>query len=317
MYEPASFQGSGRQSGYFEGWYFKLVDPAGVRPIAIIPGVSLTRNDAHSFIQILDGGSHQSAYHRFPVTDFKADPKKFDLRVGPNHFSGAGFALDLPGIKGAVTFGRLQPWPVSLFSPGAMGPFAFVPRMECQHGIISFDHSLTGQLTVGGSKENYTGGRGYIEKDWGHSMPKAWVWLQSNDFAPEGTSLSVSVARVPWLGMSFNGFIVGFRHGGKLYRFTTYLGSRLKELTYQPNGVTLTFEDKDYVLDIGAVGGAAGGTELAAPVVGAMEGRIFEHLPATVRVRLYAKVKNGRAEIFAGTGRFAGLEIVGSLVRRG
>lgn len=27
---------------------------------------------------------------------------------------------------------------------------------------------------------DFSGGRGYIEKDWGQSFPAAWVWLQIN-----------------------------------------------------------------------------------------------------------------------------------------
>ncbi|WP_243392439.1 MULTISPECIES: tocopherol cyclase family protein [unclassified Mesotoga] len=27
-----------------------------------------------------------------------------------------------------------------------------------------------------------TGGKGYIEKDWGRSLPDAWIWMQSNNF---------------------------------------------------------------------------------------------------------------------------------------
>ncbi|MCK7537696.1 MAG: tocopherol cyclase family protein [Marinilabiliales bacterium] len=29
---------------------------------------------------------------------------------------------------------------------------------------------------------DFSGGRGYIEKDWGHSFPSAYVWMQSNHF---------------------------------------------------------------------------------------------------------------------------------------
>ena len=42
----------------------------------------------------------------------------------------------------------------------------------------------------------------------------------------------VSVANVPWLRNSFDGFIVGFRHEGRLYPFTTYTGAKIVHLHY-------------------------------------------------------------------------------------
>lgn len=33
-------------------------------------------------------------------------------------------------------------WPVTLANPGVMGPYSFVPFMECNHGILSMDHAL-------------------------------------------------------------------------------------------------------------------------------------------------------------------------------
>ena len=41
--------------------------------------------------------------------------------------------LDLPNIKGKISFGDLFRWPSNLFSPGIMGPYSFVPFMECYH----------------------------------------------------------------------------------------------------------------------------------------------------------------------------------------
>ena len=42
-----------RGGGFFEGWYFELVDAEGNQPYAIIPGVFLGA-DAYAFIQVLD-----------------------------------------------------------------------------------------------------------------------------------------------------------------------------------------------------------------------------------------------------------------------
>ena len=39
--------------------------------------------------------------------------------------------------------------------------------------------------------------------------------------------MTLSVARIPWMGGSFVGFIAGVLVGEALYRFATYTGARL------------------------------------------------------------------------------------------
>jgi tocopherol cyclase len=47
-----------------------------------------------------------------------------------------------------------------------MGWFAYVPFMECYHGVLSLDHEVNGRLRLGKRETDFSGGRGYIEKDW-------------------------------------------------------------------------------------------------------------------------------------------------------
>jgi hypothetical protein len=56
------------------------------------------------------------------------------------------------------------------------GWYSFMRFMECYHGIIVVDADAEG--TVNG--EFRSGERFYLEKDWGTSFPRSWIWLQSN-----------------------------------------------------------------------------------------------------------------------------------------
>ena len=53
-----------------------------------------------------------------------------------------------------------------------MGPFRFVPFMECKHGVISVRHKVTGSIFLNGKEFGYYDNMGYIEKDWGTSFPE-------------------------------------------------------------------------------------------------------------------------------------------------
>ena len=60
--------------------------------------------------------------------------------------------------------------------------------MECNHGLVSFDHSLEGTMAIDGREVDFEGGRGYTEKDWGKAFPAGYVWMQTNHFERSGTS---------------------------------------------------------------------------------------------------------------------------------
>jgi len=200
-------------------------------------------------------------------------------------------------------------WPNSWYSPGIMGPYAFIPFMECYHGILSMDHIIEGQLEINNKKIDFTGGRGYIEKDWGHSFPSAYIWMQSNHFSQKGVSIKVSVAKIPWLGSSFVGFIAGIYFNQKLIQFTTYNSTKLLRSFANNQQVELIMENKEYRLDIVAHGNDA--AELASPISGFMDGRISESMTSKLEAKLLNKKSN--TIIFNDVGRNTALEVAGAI----
>jgi len=285
--------------GYFEGWYFKCVFPD--RAYAFIPGISLAGEDSHSFVQVVDGTSGSARYFRYPREEFGFGTRGFEVRVGPNRFSEREIHLELDGLRADLRIRDPLRWPSSLFSPSSMGWYAFVRFMECYHGVIVLDGEAEG--TVDGRRLD--GGRFYLEKDWGTSFPRAWIWMQSNSFASDTrASLTCSIARVPFRGTEFSGFIIGLLGDGVLHRFTTYTGARIEELSIGETSLRVEIRQGAQRLALDAV--REPGAELASPVLGEMSGRIEETLRATIEVSLS---EEGR-EIFSGQGRWAGLEVV-------
>jgi tocopherol cyclase len=314
IWDPGRFQDGRRKRGYFEGWYLKCVGSGGAHPIAVIPGVSLDRQGqtSHAFVQLIRTGG-RTAYWEYPIGEFRFSADGFEVEVGPNRFSAVDMTLDLDGdagrAHGNIAFGEWSPWPVRTLSPGIMGWYRFVPFMETYHGVLSMDHSLTGSLEVNGTTLDFGSGRGYTEKDWGRSFPSAWIWAQTNHFGAEGaaspgTSVSISVARIPWLGSSFVGYIIGLLHDGELHAFTTYNGAKVRSFSLHDGQANLVLERRDLDLEV-AVEGAHPG-KLRSPVLGAMDGVVWESLEARVRVRLR---RSGRT-IFEGTGHHAGAELM-------
>lgn len=310
FFNPEQFQGWGKRRSYFEGWYFKLVDATERYAFAIIPGIAFDRNaKGHAFVQVLDGKNLKSNYHRFEIHDFKPRAGKFELTIGDNFFSEDDLHIQFPEIEAKISMHGNVPWPKPFYAPGIMGPYAFAPFMECYHGIVSMDHQLTGEILYKGEKIDFSGGRGYIEKDWGRSFPSAYIWFQTNHFLEPGISIKASVAKIPWLRSSFVGFIVGIWLKDRLIRFTTYNRSILHKCEVDAHQVHLALENPDFHLNLLIERKDA--SILVSPILGAMQGRIEESMTSIVQVTLVEK-KSGQT-ILADQGRNAGLEVAGNI----
>lgn len=191
--------------------------------------------------------------------------------------------------------------------------------MECYHGVPSLNHLVYGSLALASGKTAFFSGTpGYIEKDRGRNFPSSWIWLQSNDFGIDGTSLTASIAVIPYLGLSFPGQIVGFLHNGTLYRFTTYTGGITTELKVTNRIVEWTVEDAVHLLQISVTRPVDESSvdQLWGPRNGScMEAYVNETLGSSTKVGLYLKPhpwarQSGSKLLFHGQGNNAGLEVM-------
>lgn len=305
VWKPAMFQGWGKDNQYFEGWYYKLVSADCQHAIAIIPGISYGETGTHAFIQTMDGIKKTTRYDRLQPEAFKPDNERFEVTVGENIFSDEEIRLQLPHLSGTVKFLNTVPFEGSFLSPGIMGWYSFVPFMQCYHGLVSMDHDLAGILVHNDQTIDFTGGKGYIEKDWGSSFPKAWVWTQCNHYqGHDRLSVMASVAHIPWLGSHFIGFLAIIYVNGKVKIFTSYTNAKVL-LNLHQDCVELSFWDKESHLRIKAR--QQEGTDLVAPHKGAMTGKVNESIQASHDISY--RSKDGLIEA---KGSMAGLEVGGN-----
>lgn len=308
---PANYHGHRKKPPFFEGWYYKLISADQTQKNAIIPGVFLGE-EGYAFVQVLHGNSGDVEFITFPLESFSAAEDDFRVQIDKNIFQLNSLQLDIDRqnirIRGQLEFENVTGWPVSLTSPGVMGWYAWVPKMECYHGVLGFDHKISGSLTVNGASLDFSNGRGYIEKDWGTAFPEGYVWMQSNHFSRSGVCLTASIAIIPWLRNAFRGFIVGLWIEGELFRFATYTGARTELLEITDREVVWVIGDRKTRLEIRALRGKTG--NLKGPTREDMGLRVAESLMAKINVRLMAK--NGKV-IFEDTGLHAGLEVAGDI----
>lgn len=258
---------------YFCGWYFRCQSDR--QTLAVIPSVHKTNGSKFCAIQLITDS--QPFHVRFPYSAFQ---KKGDLIcIGNNRFGRSGLSLELraPGLRvsGAVRFGAFTPIRYDI-----MGPFRFVPFMQCRHRVYSMAHRVSGVLTVNGEAYEFRNAVGYAEGDRGRSFPREYAWTQC---CFPGGSIMLSVADIPLGRTRFTGVIGIVLLNGKEYRLATYLGGkavRIKggEITVRQGRLLLTVKQRDLP-----------GYPLLAPTDGDMTRTIREH-PSC---RVYYLFKDG------------------------
>jgi len=312
VFKPEVFQGKMSYKRYFEGWYFKHVSKGMDYVCSIIPGISLNPVNPHAFIQFINGLTGETQYIEYPVSSFRFDKHRFSVQIGDSVFSADSILLNIDSplitVSGRLSYSGSIKYPASVFSPGIMGWYSFVPFMECKHGVVSVSHRIDGSLTINGTQVDFSGGKGYIEKDWGRSFPESWIWLQSNNFANSDACIMMSIAKIPWLGSYFTGFLGFLYFNGIFYPFSTYNKSEITDISFQDERLTLGFRSKKYRLIITTELKNSG--ILLAPVSGEMSRHIKESVDSELDVCL---MDNKGVELYRDKAFRAGLEVIESI----
>lgn len=206
---------------YFCGWYFKCQSDR--QTLALIPAIHGADGKTSGSLQILcDTGAWNVP---LPAAESWVDRDRPRAVLGNNRFGPDGIRLNVQSdtcqAAGVLQFGRPTPLRYDI-----MGPFRWIPGLECRHSVFSMRHSVQGEIRINGVDYHFSDGAGYVEGDRGHSFPRHYLWTQC--MFPGG-SLMLSIAEVPLGPVRLNGIIGVVWLAGKEYRFATYLGARISE----------------------------------------------------------------------------------------
>ena len=188
----------GQKPPFFEGWYFKCVDKTEQHRFAFIPGVFWGERP-HAFVQVLDGARTLVHYHEYPVDAFWAAEDRFEVAVGDNRFHQDGLTLAVDNaaqrVAGQLQFEGPVGWPVTFASPGIMGWYAWVPFMECYHGVVSLDHALHGSLHIDGREIDEALQLREVGPDQEHAVLQRSL-LECNQMVERGTIVRIAAQAV-------------------------------------------------------------------------------------------------------------------------
>lgn len=306
---PEIFQGEkylDANKNYFEGWYFKNTNKE--NGISFIPGININENERKSFIQVIT--SKESYYVNYSIEEFKFSDNPFCVKIGKNLFSKTNLHIDIDDrkqnlkINGDIKYTNSKNIKTNLFNPNIMGPFSYIPFMECNHAILCMKNKTYGKININGNKINFDDGIGYIEKDWGCSFPKKYIWCQANNFKNSKASFMLSIANIPFKAFNFRGIICDLIIDDDEYKFTTYNNSKIIKYNVNDKYLNITLKKGEYNINIKSKYDK--GLNLKAPVKGKMDKYIFENINSKIDITL----KKDSQIIFEDTSYNCGLEIV-------
>lgn len=254
---------------YFCGWYFRFQSEQ--QTLAIIPSVHKIGKKKFCEIQFISDTDSFCA--QFPYSELYKG--RDQICIGENQIGRDGIRLSIHTptlhVTGSVRFGPFTPIKYDI-----MGPFRYVPFMQCRHSVYSMRHTVDGEIEMNAVPYVFRRSVGYLEGDRGHSFPKTYAWTQCS--FPNG-SLMLSVADIPLGGFHFTGIIGVILLDGKEYRLATYLGAKTVknengEIVVRQGRLCLTVRRQDF-----------SGHPLHAPISGAMTRTIHEHPSCRVYYR--------------------------------
>lgn len=306
---PEVFQGEkylNTNKNYFEGWYFKCNNSE--EGISFIPGINIEENSKKAFIQVIT--NEESYFINYNINDFKFKARPFEIQIGKNSFSKSGMNIDIEDksqklvIKGNVKFSNRRNIETNFLNPNIMGPFSYIPFMECNHAILCMKNTTNGVININDKIIDLKNETGYIEKDWGCSFPKRYIWCQGNNFSKENSSFMLAIADIPFGLFDFRGIICDLIIDKSEYKFATYNNAKILEYIIEDHTVIINLKKKNYYLNLKI--NYDKGNKLSAPVKGKMSKDIFESISSIIQVTL---IKNNKI-IFSDTSKNCGLEIV-------
>lgn len=143
---------------YFCGWYYRC--QSDTQTLAVIPSIHKTRGHNFCMIQLI---SDENAFHaQFPY--YRYHKRDSEIRIGSSHFSNAGISLDIHSAKlraeGTISFGAFTPIHYDI-----MGPFQYVPFLQCRHSVLSMRHRVDGEIRINRTPTMLTGfSRGNVDR---------------------------------------------------------------------------------------------------------------------------------------------------------
>lgn len=269
---------------YFEGYYFKFINDR-KEVVILIAGISISSTEKYSFIQVASNYEEDVVLYKFPLTDLKYSEDSFNFKIGNNEFGRNKISISVDDISAEIQLKNGIQWKRSFINPNIMGFLSFVPRVECKHDVITIDTEVTGYIELAKHKIAFKKGDGYIEKNWGSSFPKNYMWLHANQFKNSQLSVQFALAKPKWLFLRPQVYI-GYVMNGKIIHYGTHRLSLVRARS-DKDCILITINKLNYKILIKVWNNSP--VNLIGPKKGVLKSKIAEYLNSNVQLTVMKK----------------------------
>ncbi|MEM8639062.1 MAG: tocopherol cyclase family protein [Cyanobacteria bacterium P01_G01_bin.54] len=252
------WQGSNSNSGdrFFEGWYYRVTLPAVGQTFAFMYSIEDPQGGtpySGGAAQVL-GPNDQYLLRTFPdVSGFWAERDRLALghwrqipdKLDPQPLTSNDFSQLIPeGYQATATLhqgylsdpgtGNYCHWQYEITpiygwgSPSraqqsTAGFFSRFQIFEPGWQILMAHGQVNGWIDWNGQRYYAQDAPAYAEKNWGHSFPKRWFWVNCNAFEHEpDLALTAGGGKRLVLGLEESVALVGIHHQGQFYEFVPW-----------------------------------------------------------------------------------------------
>lgn len=276
---------------FFEGYYYKVTTDDFA--LAIIVGFTLQENKQIAFVQCYNSKTNQKDYLEYDYDQFYFDVLSNTVYLKDHYFGKDEVYFFDERVDYVIHFfidERVE-LDTNFYTPTIMGPFHYIPFLQCNHAIITLQGSVEGEIIYKDACHDFSG-IGYSEKDWGTSFPREYVWIQSNhSLEGYGNSLFLACGHIPMKLFDFMGVIGLIKAKDKTYKIGSYFGAKVIERSIVDQSSILIIKQGKYLFSFKLRLGTT--CEFLGPNQGVMNTKINESLDSncTVKIYKYGKLK--------------------------
>lgn len=272
------YNGPGSRKAYFEGWYFKLrLDKSST--VSLIPSLHKQGSLVYASLQwiLVNGDKVTTGSKTYTKNEFTLSKAPFRLVLGKSSFAETGIHIEEAELGLTCEF-----LTVAHYQGDMMGPFRRLQRrMPCNHGLL-VTHGLANVTIRSESLSGQFDAGLYVEKDWGDTFPKRYIWLQA-DFPEQNAYFFFSVADVSVGPVNFTGFIANFTLNGIDHTFATWNLAYYK-VSGDETDIRIAVGDFDLKIAVQVL--PKNSVHLNSPVQGIMNATIRESISAPLHLKV-------------------------------
>jgi tocopherol cyclase len=308
------------QEQFFEGWYFKVSDPATQRSFLFIYAVFNPDGRSPDSCGFMMAGNNSPGeagliYQQYPVDDFAASYDVFDMAVSSSNRAW-GDLTTLHATGSTADSENHCSWSFDLEVTDAwrntMGWMQNLPSLQTYWYVGAMKARASGWIEWNGELFTFDKAIGYQEKNWGDEFPESWYWLQANSFDdPKACCLSVGAATMPLGGLVVPACGIGLIYDGRLYTFSFPQQPALIQADIEPGTWQVTARKGRYQIVIDAWCDTDELLNLRNPTAGGIKAWTWESVRGTVRFQLFERWGLWYTKIAEATSDLAGTEFGG------